>query len=91
MAPAVPLPTGEQVNVAEIVLPPPGKVWAAPTLLVTEIFPASAAGGRMALVNGLPVMEGTRVDGALVIEIRAGEVLFESAGRSIAVPLRTAE
>jgi hypothetical protein len=89
MAPAVPLPAVEQVNVADIVLPPPGKVWTAPALLVTEIFPANAAGGRMALVNGLPVMEGTRVDGALVKEIRAGEVLFESDGRSFAVPLRT--
>lgn len=91
MAPTASLPTGEQVNVADIALPPPGKVWTAPTLLVTEIFPANAAGGRMALVNGLPVMEGTRVDGALVKEIRAGEVLFESDGRSIAVPLHTAE
>lgn len=90
------LPAGEgatvaQASVASTVLPPPGAVWTAPHLQVTEIFPANAAGGRMALVNGLPVMEGTRVDNALVKEVRAGEVLFEIDGRSVAVPLRPVE
>jgi hypothetical protein len=73
------------------VLPPSGAGWTAPHLRVTEIFPANAAGGRMALVNGLPVMEGTRVDDALVREIRAGEVLFEIDGRSVTVPLHSGE
>jgi len=38
--------------------------------------------------HGLPVMEGTRVEGFLVKEIRAGEVLFEGNGSNIVVPLR---
>jgi hypothetical protein len=57
---------------------------------VTEIFPASEGSGRMAVVNGLPVMEGTRVDGSLVREIRSGEVLFEVDGNNVVVPLQSA-
>jgi hypothetical protein len=91
MLPAGKEPAVAQVSVASPVLPPPGAVMTAPHLRVTEIFPAVATGGRMALVNGLPVMEGTRVDDALVKEVRAGEVLFEIDGRSVAVPLRPGE
>jgi hypothetical protein len=91
MLPAGKEPAVAQVSVASPVLPPPGAVMTAPHLRVTEIFPAVATGGLMALVNGLPVMEGTRVDDALVKEVRAGEVLFEIDGRSVAVPLRPGE
>lgn len=88
--PAGGVPPREQATTG-VVLPPPAVTWTAPRLLVTEIFSANAAGGRMALVNGLPVMEGTRVEDALVKEIRAGEVLFEIDGRSVAVPLHPGE
>ncbi len=81
----------QQVRVDGPQLPPAGQPRAALNLEISEIFPASDAGGAMALVNGLPVMEGTWVDDALVKEIRRGEVLFEIAGRTVVVPLRTAD
>jgi hypothetical protein len=60
-------------------------------LKVTEIFAVTSGEGRMAMVNGLPVMEGSRVDDALVREIRDGEILFEIAGQMIVVPLRAGD
>jgi hypothetical protein len=80
-----------QVTVAARQIPSPGQQWTAPHLVVTEILSVNGEGGRMAVVNGLPVMEGTRVEDALVKEIRAGQVLFETGGKSIVVPLQTAD
>ena len=42
---------------------------------------------RLAVVNDLPVMEGTVVEGARVEEILADRVRFSSAGRSFEVEL----
>jgi len=42
----------------------------------------------MAVVNGLPVMDGTMVEDAVVEEIRADHVLFLIQGKVVAVPLR---
>jgi hypothetical protein len=79
-------PVVKQVHLEKHEIPAPGQQWAAPHLTVSDIVPASG-GGRMAIVNGLPVMEGTMVDDAVVREIRAGQVVFEIDGKSVAVPL----
>jgi hypothetical protein len=76
----------KEVQVERRELPAPGLQWTAPHLEVSDILPASG-GGRMAIVNGLPVMEGTMVESALVREIRADQVVFDIAGKSIVVPL----
>ena len=79
-------PVVKQVHLEKQEIPAPGQQWAAPHLTVSDIVPASG-GGHMAIVNGLPVMEGTMVDDAVVREIRAGLVVFEIDGKSVAVPL----
>ena len=74
------------VQVERCEIPAPGQQWAAPHLTVSDILPASG-GGRMAIVNGLPVMEGTMVENAVVREILPDRVVFDIDGKSVAVPL----
>lgn len=79
----------EQIQIKSHDIPAPGQQWAAPHLTVSDILPASG-GGRMAIVNGLPVMEGTMVEDAVVKEIRPEQVVFEVDGKSVVVPLSSA-
>ena len=88
--PAVAAPGRIEQVVSPGQLPPAGRQWTAPQLEVSDILGGTGSGSRMAVVNGLPVMEGTRVDNALVKEIRDGQVLFEIDGRSVVVPQRAA-
>lgn len=74
----------EQVRVQRHDIPAPGEQWAAAHLVVSDILPVSG-GERMAIVNGLPVMEGTLVEDALVTEIGADRVIFDIGGKSVAV------
>lgn len=74
----------EQVRVDHREIPHPGQQWAAPQLAVSDILPASG-GGRMAIVNGLPVMEGTLVENALVEKILADRVRFVIDGKAVEV------
>ena len=67
-------------------IPAPGQQWSAPQLVVSEIL-ADAGGGRMAIVNGLPVMEGTMVEDALVRTIATDRVVFVIDGKTVAVPV----
>lgn len=76
----------DHVEIKRREIPAPGLQWSAPHLTVTEILPVSG-GERMAIVNDLPVMEGTVVDGAVVSEIQADRVIFTIDGRSVGVPL----
>ncbi len=76
-----------QVTVADRQIPEAGRQWVAPHLSVTEIFPPAAGGEWMAVVNDLPIMAGTTVEGALVERIERDRVLFSLDGRQIAVPL----
>ena len=76
-----------EVLVTDRQIPPPGQQWSAPHLEVTDIFPPSAGSGWMAVVNGLPVMEGTMVADAVVEEIRADRVMFLIQGKVVTVPL----
>ncbi|MHB8709506.1 MAG: hypothetical protein ACYC9I_11575 [Desulfuromonadales bacterium] len=78
--------TVEQVQVERREIPAPGQQWAASHLSVSEILPDSG-GGRMAIVNDLPVMEGTIVEDAVVKEIHPDRVLFVIDGKSVVVPL----
>lgn len=71
-------------------IPAPGQQWAAPHLTVSDILPASG-GGRMAIVNGMPVMEGTMIDEVLVEKIGENQVVFVVEGRTVTVPLARAE
>lgn len=83
------LPAPEAVKELQVEhreIPAPGQQWIAPHLEVSDILPASG-GGRMAIVNGLPVMEGTIVENAVVREIGAGQVVFDIDGKSIVVPV----
>jgi hypothetical protein len=80
-------PPPPEINVDNRQIPPPGQQWAAPHLEVTEIFPPSAGSSWMAVVNGLPVMDGTMVEDVEVEEIRADRVLFLIQGKVVAVPL----
>lgn len=75
----------EQVAIERREIPAPGQQWTAPHLVVSEILPV-AGGERMAIVNGLPVMEGTAVEGAVVSEIRPDGVVFLLDGKSVTVP-----
>lgn len=76
----------EHVEVKRREIPSPGQQWMAPNLTVSEILPTSAE-GRMAIVNGMPVMEGTLLDGVLVEKIGADQVVFVVDGRTVVVPL----
>jgi hypothetical protein len=87
--PAAPAAAGADRPAARPI-PSAAQVRELPLLQVTEIFPATAGGERMAMVNGLPVMAGTRVEDALVKEIAADRVLFAIDGRIVAVPLTRA-
>lgn len=78
--------TIDQVEVPRSEIPAPGQQWAASHLTVSEILPDSG-GGRMAIVNDLPVMEGTIVEAAVVKEIHPDRVLFVIDGKSVVVPL----
>lgn len=54
-------------------------------LKVAEIFYQEDPANRMAVVNDLPVMAGTPVDGALVQEIRPDHVIFRIDGKDYSV------
>jgi len=86
-APPLYIPPPAEVMVTDRQIPPPGQQWSTPHLAVTDIFPPSAGNGWMAVVNGLPVMEGTIVEDAVVEEIRADRVLFLIQGKVVAVQL----
>ena len=58
--------------------------------LVSEII-FLEDGGSMAVVNDLPVMEGTMVDGALLKQILADRVVLERDGRQVEVGLMPAQ
>lgn len=79
--------TPAQVTIVDRQIPEPGRQWGAPHLSVTEIFAPSAGGEWMAVVNDLPVMAGTTVEGALVERIERDRVLFSLDGRQVAIPL----
>ena len=55
------------------------------SLLVTEIFFQGDSTNSMAVVNDLPVMIGTQVDAATVIEIHPDRVLFKLDGKTYTV------
>lgn len=76
----------EQVQIERREIPAPGQQWSVANLVVSDVL-ATAEGGRMAIINGLPVMEGTMVEDALVREIHPDHVLFVIDGKSVAVPL----
>ncbi len=61
------------------------------TFQVTEIFYSQEDGGSMAIVNDLPVMEGTWIDGVLLKEIQPDQVIFEVEGIPTALPLAPAD
>jgi len=71
-----------QVEVERREIPLPGQQWSAPQLKVDDILPA-AGGEPMAIVNGLPVMEGTLVENALVEKIHPDRVRFIIDGKVI--------
>jgi hypothetical protein len=85
-APEIPIDSVERVQVERREIPLPGQQWSAPRLTVSEIL-STSAGGRMAIVNGMPVMEGTMVEEALVEKIGADQVVFVVDGRTVMVPL----
>jgi hypothetical protein len=76
----------EPMQIEHREIPAPGQQWAAPHLTVSDILPA-AGGGRMAIVNGMPVMEGTMIDEVLVENIGENQVVFVVEGRTVTVPL----
>jgi len=76
----------DQVRVESREIPSPGQQWTAPNLVVSNILPVSDK-ESMAIVNDLPVMEGTMVEDALVKEIHPDRVLFVIDGKSIVIPL----
>ena len=65
-------------------IPLPGQQWAAPQVTVSEILP-DGGGGYMAIVNGLPVMDGTQVENAQVEKIFADRVRFVIDGKTVEV------
>lgn len=79
-------PVGD-VHVERREIPAPGQQWTAPSLAVSDIMPASG-GGRMAIVNGMPVMEGTMIDEMLVEKIGENQVVFVVQGRTVTVALK---
>jgi hypothetical protein len=85
----VQVPSGTAVKQEDLErhdIPAPGRQWAAPHLVVSDILPATG-GERMAIVNGLPVMAGTMVENAVVREIHPDRVVFDISGKSVVVPL----
>ena len=51
-----------------------------PELMIEEIVFVAEPSARLAVINDLPVMQGTDIDGARVIEIQADRVRFEFQG-----------
>lgn len=76
----------ENIEVQRREIPAPGRQWTAPLLAVSEIL-ATSEGGRMAIVNGMPVMEGTMFEEALVEKIGDDHVVFVVEGKAVVVPL----
>lgn len=58
-----------------------------PSLVLMGIAFQDEREGRMAIVNDLPVMEGTMIEGARVVEISRDRVRFDFSGRSFEVIL----
>ncbi|MBW2519408.1 MAG: hypothetical protein JRD88_03540 [Deltaproteobacteria bacterium] len=56
---------------------------------VTEIVYEQGGSANLAVVNGLPVMEGTQVDGVLLTEIHADHLVFLVDGQKVKLPLLT--
>ena len=57
------------------------------SLKVTEVFYQDDPANSMAVVNDLPVMIGTFVDSAVVLEIRSDKVVFKIGDDSYDVPV----
>jgi hypothetical protein len=60
-----------------------------PAFRVTEIY-HQPEGGSMAVVEGLPVMEGTMVNGAMVAQILSDRVRLVVDGNPVEILLETA-
>lgn len=58
-----------------------------PSLFLSGIAYQQDRESRLAIVNDLPVMEGTVIEGVLVEEILKDRVLFSSEGRTFEIPL----
>lgn len=58
-----------------------------PSLTLTGIAFQEEGVGRLAVVNNLPVMEGSVIEGATVMEISSDRVRFDLSGRSFEVLL----
>jgi general secretion pathway protein B len=61
---------------------------AAPHLVLSGIAFYAERDARLAVVNDLPVMEGTVIEGAVVEEILADRVRFSREGRAFEVVLQ---
>lgn len=79
--------------VATVVKPvkQPAPVVPEPTLslLVTEIYYQPEGQESMAVVNDLPVMEGTQIDEAVVKKILPDRILFLVQGGQVEIPLKS--
>lgn len=60
----------------------------APDLRLTGIVWQEDAASRMAIINDLPVMVGTVIEGARVVEIRPDQVVLESDGKKTELHLQ---
>ncbi len=74
---------GRPIVPAELPVPAPAQ-----SLVVSGIAWQKDPEARLAIVNGLPVMVGTAIEGTVVEEILADSVRFSTAGRMFEVPLQ---
>jgi general secretion pathway protein B len=59
----------------------PDSVATRPSLVVSGIVYQADPDSRIAVINDLPTMAGTRIEGVLVEEIRSDSVVFNDAGK----------
>lgn len=78
-------------RVETVAIPEPGFQKTAPEpvadlpFVVSEIIYSEGSEANLAVVNDLPVMEGTEIDGVLVKAILADRVIFEVDGRPVEI------
>jgi general secretion pathway protein B len=88
---AAPLqPSAESVQPTHVTQPAPqtpatAHAPARPQLVISGIVYQEEPESRIAIINALPTMTGTLIDGARVEEIRAGSVVFSYAGERFEV------
>ncbi len=82
-----PAPQEQTPSPVILPLPAPAKTAAAPALRVNGIAYQNGSVDNMAVINGIPVLRGSTVEGVIVEEIQKDRVLFQYNGEKFGISL----